>query len=96
MLHGLRSSPPPGWVTLWSTASALQAWRAVSGPAMTIEVVEQWFPRLASPSLGHPGILHGLPAGREAAATVLVLREFMHHRGHASIVAMEAPDATVG
>ena len=54
---------------------------------------EQWFQRLASASLGQPRALQGLPAGREAAATLLVLREFMHHRGHASIVAVELPGA---
>jgi len=61
----------------------------VSGPTMTIEIVEQWFQRLASASLGEPGAMRGLPLGREAAATLLVLREFMHHRSHASIVAVE-------
>jgi exopolyphosphatase/pppGpp-phosphohydrolase len=75
--------------TLWSTAPALRAWGAVSGPTMTIETVEQWFQRLASASLGQPGALKGLPSGREAAATLLVLREFMHHRGHVSIVVVE-------
>ena len=79
--------------TLWSTAPTLRAWGVVSGPTMTIEIVEQWFQRLASASLGHPSALQGLPLGREAAATLLVLREFMHHQGHASIVAVEAPDA---
>lgn len=82
--------------TLWSTSPALRAWRAVSGPTMTIEIVEQWFQRLASASLGQPGALQGLPAGREAAATLLVLREFMHHRGHASIVSVEPPDVVAG
>ena len=81
---------------LWSTAPALRAWSVVSGPTMTIEIVEQWFQRLASASLGQPGALQGLPAGREAAATLLVLREFMHHRSHTSIVAVEAPDAVPG
>ena len=82
--------------TLFSTAPALRAWSAVSGPTMTIEIVEQWFQRLASASLGHPGALQGLPSGREAAATLLVLREFMHHRGHTSLVVVEAPDAAPG
>lgn len=81
--------PVDATTTLWSTAPALRAWGAVSGPTMTIEIVEQWFQRLASASLGHPGALQGLPSGREAAATLLVLREFMHHRGHTSIVAVE-------
>ena len=90
----MRLGRPAGvTTTLLSTAPALRAWGAVSGPTMTIETVEQWFQRLASASLGHPGALQGLPSGREAAATLLVLREFMHHQGHASIVAVEAPDA---
>jgi chromate reductase len=71
--------------TLWSASSALQAWAAVSGPMMTIETIEQWFQRLASASLGHPAAMRSLPTGREAAASLFVLREFMHHRGHASI-----------
>lgn len=79
--------------TLWSTSPALQAWSDLAGPTVAIETVEQWFQRLASASLGNPGAMHGLPAGREAAAALLVLREFMHHRGHASIFVVEAPDA---
>lgn len=75
--------------TLVSTDPGLREWSAVSGPTMPIETVEQWFQRLASASLGHPGALQGLPAGREAAAALLVLREFMHHLGYASIVAIE-------
>jgi exopolyphosphatase/pppGpp-phosphohydrolase len=82
--------------TLWSTAPALRAWRAMSGPTMTIETVEQWFQRLASASLGQPGALQGLPSGRDAAATLLVLREFMHHQGHSSIVAVGPPVAMTG
>jgi hypothetical protein len=53
---------------LWSTAPALRAWGAVSGPTMSIEIVEQWFQRPASASQGHPRALQGLPSGREAAA----------------------------
>lgn len=75
--------------TLWSTSPALQAWASVSGPTMTIETIEQWFQRLASTSLGQPAAMRGLPSGREAAATLLVLREFMHHRGYTSIVFVE-------
>ena len=82
--------------TLWSTAPALQAWGAVSGPTMTIETVEQWFQRLASASLGHPGAMQGLPAGREAAATLLVLREFMHHCGYTTIVVVRRFDELAG
>lgn len=43
--------------------------------------VEDRFQRLASVSLGHPAALAGLPAGRNAAAALLILRECMHHLG---------------
>lgn len=75
---------------LWSTSDALQAWAAVSGPTMAIDTIEQWFQRLAAASLGQPGAVQGLPAGREAAATLLILREFMHHRGHSEITFVDA------
>lgn len=84
--------PADGATSLWSTSPALQAWGALAGPAMTIETVEGWFQQLASVALGQPGAMRGLPAGREAAATLLVLREFMHHRGHGSITVVAAPD----
>ena len=73
---------------LVSTDHWLQEWAAVSGPTMPIETIEQWFQRLASASLGEPGAMQGLPAGREAAAALLVLREFMHHLGYVSIAAV--------
>jgi exopolyphosphatase/pppGpp-phosphohydrolase len=79
--------------TLSSTSAALRAWGAVSDPTMTIETVEQLFQRLASASLGHPGALAGLPAGREAAATLLILREFMHHLGYPAITVVDAARA---
>jgi len=82
-------APADAETTLSSASAALQAWAAVSGPTMAIETVEQWFQRLASAAHGRPGALQGLPPGREAAATLLVLREFMHHRGHASIIVVE-------
>jgi exopolyphosphatase/pppGpp-phosphohydrolase len=78
--------------TLWSTSPVWLAWSDVAGPTMAIETVEQWFQRLASAALGQPGAMQGLPSGREAAAALLVLREFMHHRGHTSIFVVEAPD----
>jgi len=82
----LPGRPADVTATLWCMAPALRAWGVVSGPTMTIETVEQWFQRLTSASLGQPGALQGLNSGREAAATLPVLREFMHHRGHTSIV----------
>jgi hypothetical protein len=81
---------------LLSTSPALRPWAALSGPTMAIELVEQWFQRLASASLGQPAPMQGLPSGREAAATLLLLREFLHHRGHASIVFVEPHPTLVG
>ncbi len=73
----------------------LRAWAAIAGTAMTLELVEQLFQRLASASLGRPSALEGLLTGREAAATLLILREFMHHLGYASIMVLALPrDAT--
>jgi exopolyphosphatase/pppGpp-phosphohydrolase len=57
---------------------------------MPIETVEQWFQRLAAASLGQSGAMQGLPAGREAAATLLILREFMHHLDHRAITVVDA------
>ena len=81
---------------VWNTGPASRALSTVSGPTMTIEMVEQWFQRLASASHGQSGALQGLPPGREAAATLMVLREFMLHQGHSSIVAVELADAVAG
>lgn len=81
--------PPEGATPLWSASPMLQPWGAVSGPTASIEDVEQWFQRLALAAHGQVSALSGLPAGREAAATLLVLREFMHHRGHVSVAFVE-------
>lgn len=54
-------------------------------PALAIDAVERLLQRLASASLGDPSALRGLPAGREAAATLLILRELMHHHGFSAI-----------
>lgn len=75
---------------LWGNGLTLRDWVAVSGQTMPVEIVEQWFQRLASASLGQTGALQGLPAGREAAATLLILREFMHHLGYPAITVVDA------
>lgn len=54
---------------------------ARAGTTLDAAQVEALFQRLASASLGHPSAAAGLPAGREAAATLLLLRETMHHLG---------------
>lgn len=77
-------------LSLHSRSGALQPWAAVSGATMAIATVEQWFERLAFAAQGRADALEGLPPGREAAATLLVLREFMHHRGHPSVTFVKA------
>lgn len=82
-------------IPLFSRSEVLQPWAAVSGPAITLEIVERWFERLALAAHGRSHALDGLPPGREAAAALLVLREFMHHRGHPSICVVEPRRALV-
>ncbi len=57
-----------------------------AGAVLTRDVVEALFQRLASGALGDPSALRGLPAGKEAAATLLILRELMHHLGFSQVV----------
>jgi hypothetical protein len=60
-----------------------------TGSRVTGEEVEAKFQRLASVSLGHPGLLDGLPSGESGgrvAAALLVLRECVHHLGFAGVV----------
>jgi hypothetical protein len=56
------------------------------GNRVTSEEVEAKFQRLASVSLGHPGLLEGLPSSGRVAAALLVLRECVHHLGFAGVV----------
>ncbi|MDP1687515.1 hypothetical protein [Hydrogenophaga sp.] len=63
---------------------------------LSLDVVEVLFQRLASGSLGDPSALKGLPAGREAAATLLILRELMHHlKFNQVVVAPPSPVASL-
>lgn len=52
---------------------------------LSLEQVERTFERLAAVSLGRPAALEGLPVDHEFAATLLIVREFMHHLGFARI-----------
>ena len=56
-------------------------------PALTLslETMEKTFDRLAAVSLGRPASHEGLPGNAAFAATLLILREFMHHLKFASI-----------
>ena len=57
------------------------------GAILRLEGVEALFQRLASRALGTPVGTDELPAGREIAAALLVLRECMHHLGFAEVAA---------
>ena len=71
--------------------SALRAIAWIAGlpdqPTLTlsIERVEETFDRLAAVSLGRPAAHEGLPDSVAFAATLLILREFMHHMNFASL-----------
>ena len=71
--------------------SALRAIARIAGvpdkPVLTlsIELVEKTFDRLAAVSLGRPAAHEGLPDSVAFAATLLILREFMHHMNFASL-----------
>ena len=56
-------------------------------PTMHLRIadVERTFDRLVSVVQGQPVASVGLPDGPEFGATLLILREFMHHLGFASI-----------
>ena len=52
---------------------------------LSVEQVERTFERLAAVSLGRPAAREGLPEGHDFAATLLIVREFMHHLGFSRI-----------
>ncbi|MEO7399890.1 MAG: hypothetical protein ABIV07_03865 [Polaromonas sp.] len=52
---------------------------------LALDAVEQTFDRLAALTLGRPASSAGIPASATFAATLLILREFMHHLQFASI-----------
>lgn len=52
---------------------------------LPLETMERTFDRLAQVSLGRPASYEGLPDNAGFAATLLILREFMHHLQFAEI-----------
>ena len=52
---------------------------------LRLELVEQIFGRFVSEVLGQSRRSNGIPLDRESAATLLILREFMHHLQFGSI-----------
>ena len=77
----------PGDAVLQAHGAALREVADAAGvsDALTLDAVEQLFQRLASASLGNPVARHGLPAGKRFVATLLILREFMHHLGFTAV-----------
>lgn len=52
---------------------------------MPIDAMERVFERLAAVAEGRPVVREGLPQDAGFAATLLILREFMHHLGFSAI-----------
>lgn len=75
--------------TLFTTDKVIREIAVLAGlteqPEMQLsrEAIEQTYQRLAANSLGRPA--DGLPTTPEFAATLLILREFMHHMQFMSI-----------
>jgi len=53
--------------------------------SLSVEAVERVFDLLAAVSLGRPAASAGIPSDPEFAATLLILRELMHHLQFASV-----------
>ncbi len=63
-----------------------------AGPVMTLslDVMERTFGRLAAVALGRPALREGLPTDLAFAATLLILREVMHHLQFSSVTVKAA------
>jgi exopolyphosphatase/pppGpp-phosphohydrolase len=59
--------------------------REAAEMTLNLEAVEQTFDRFSGMVLGRPAASEGLPAGGAFAATLLILRELMHHLKFSSI-----------
>lgn len=77
--------------TLLTTDTAIREIALVAGirngaeMTLTLDAVEQTFERLVALTLGRRAISEGIPASGEFAATLMILREFMHHLQFSSI-----------
>lgn len=83
-VYRLRHSIQPG-AKLFSEDNDVRAIARLAGVAeneqmtLSLEAVEQTFDRLALVVNGRPANYEGIPDGNDFAATLLILREFMHH-----------------
>lgn len=71
-------------------AQGLAQTQGLVDAVLTRDAVEASFQRLASGVLGDPSALKGLPSGRAAAATLLILRELMHHLGFSQVLVTQS------
>jgi len=55
---------------------------------LSLDAMERTFGRLAAVAEGRPAVREGLPDNTEFAATLLILREFMHHLRFFSITVL--------
>jgi exopolyphosphatase/pppGpp-phosphohydrolase len=80
--------------TLFSCDAAVHAIALFAGladqPVVTLSLatMERTFERLTAVSLGRPAAHEGLPTDAAFAATLLILREAMHHMNFSSITAI--------
>ena len=81
---GLKQAVRGDLLTREPQLHALLGLRTV-GDRLARDEVELRFQRLASASLGHPGLSDGLPAGL-ATGALLILRECMHHLGYEGVL----------
>ena len=76
---------------LYTTDAAIREIAHLSGVSegarmqLSLEAMERTFDRLAAIALGRPASADSLPASNTFAATLLILREFMHHLQFSSI-----------
>jgi hypothetical protein len=81
---GLRHDITPG-ASLHSQDNDIRAIARLAGVAeneqmsLSLDAVERTFDRLALVINGRPAHFEGIPEGNDFAATLLILREFMHH-----------------
>ena len=86
----------PSNARLVTTDPAIREIALLSGTAssevmrLPLEAMERTFDRLAQVSLGRPASSDTLPASTPFAATLLILREFMHHLQFADITVLPA------
>jgi len=82
--------------TLHSTDPALRHIALLAGVAesaamrLELDAMERVFSRLAAVIQGTPAAREGIPEDNEFVATLLILREFMHHLRFSSIVILSA------